>query len=103
MHIFEYLNDPSVSIEQQQVPNFPNFAMTDYPSQGKSRPKNIVCLSSCHSHMSYYTCLSKSTCATRTVIIQGFDSSVMSRPVMSRHVPNILALSAKSRDFTIQE
>ena len=53
-----YLNDLSVSIEQQQVPILPNFAMTDYASQGKSRPKNIIHLSSCHSHMSYYIYLS---------------------------------------------
>ena len=52
--------------------------MTDYASQEKSRPKNPVHLSSYHSHMSYYTCLSRSTSAAGT-IIQGFDSSVITR------------------------
>ena len=74
-----YLNDSSVSIERQQVPILPNFAVTDYASQGKYRPKNIVHLSSCHSHMSYYTCLSRSTTAAGTIIIQGFDPSVITR------------------------
>ena len=74
-----YLNDSSVSIERQQVPILPNFAMTDYASQGKSRPKNVVHLCSCHSHMSYYTCLSRSTTAAGTIIIQGFDPSVITR------------------------
>lgn len=74
-----YLNDSCDSIEQQQVPILPNFAMTDYASQGKSRPKNPVHLSSCHSHMSYYTCLSRSTSAAGTIIIQGFDPSVITR------------------------
>ena len=31
------------------------------------------------------------------------DPPKVSHPVTFRHVPNILALSAKSRDFTIQE
>ena len=53
--------------------------MTDYASQGKSRPKYTVHLSSCHSHMSYYTCLSRSTSAARTIIIQEFDPSVITR------------------------
>ena len=74
-----YLNDSSDSIERQQVPILPNFAMTDYGGQGKSRLKNPVHLSSCHSHMSYYTCLSRSTSAAGTIIIQGFDPSVITR------------------------
>jgi hypothetical protein len=74
-----YLNDSSDTIERQQVPILPNFAMTDYSSQGKSRPKNPVHLSSCHSHMSYYTCLSRSTSAAGTIIVQGFDPSVITR------------------------
>ena len=43
--------------------------MTDYASQGKSRPKNPVHLSSCHSHMSYYTCLSRTTSAAGTIVM----------------------------------
>ena len=74
-----YLSDLSDSIERQQVSILPNFAMTDYASQGKSRQKNPVHLSSCHSHMSYYTCLSRSTSAVGTIIIQGFDPSVITR------------------------
>jgi hypothetical protein len=58
---------------------FQSCQMTDYASQGKSRPKNPVHLSSCHSHMSYYTCLSRSTSAAGTIIIQGFDPSVITR------------------------
>ena len=73
------MNDSSDSIERQQVPILPNFAMTDYGGQGKSRLKNPVHLSSCHSHMSYYTCLSRSTSAAGTIIIQGFDPSVITR------------------------
>ncbi|KAF9470388.1 hypothetical protein BDN70DRAFT_772887, partial [Pholiota conissans] len=50
-----------------------NFAMTDYASQGKSRNENLVDLTHCYSTQSYYTCLSRSTSAAKTVILQGFS------------------------------
>ena len=58
-----YLNDSSDSIERQQVPILPNFAMTDYASQGKSRPKNLVHLSSCHSHVLLHLPVQKYKCS----------------------------------------
>ena len=76
-----YLNDLSVSIEQQQVPILPNFAMTDYASQGKSRPLEILYISvvAIHICLIIFTCLSRSTSAAGTIIIQGFDPSVITR------------------------
>ena len=71
------LSDNKESIERQQVNVLPNFAMTDYASQGKSRPYNVVHLNSCYSHMSYYTCLSRSATASGTIIMQGFDPRVI--------------------------
>src|ERR1700683_3635248 len=47
--------------------------MTDYTSQGKTRPNNPVDLSNCRSHQSYYTCLSRSATASGTVIVQSFS------------------------------
>ncbi|TFK51588.1 hypothetical protein OE88DRAFT_1630103, partial [Heliocybe sulcata] len=47
--------------------------MTDYASQGRTRPNNVVDLNNCHSHQSYYTCLSRSASTEGTVIVQGFD------------------------------
>jgi hypothetical protein len=72
-------SDLTESVERQQVNVLPNFAMTDYASQGKTRPWNVVHLSSCHSHMSYYTCLSRSSSAAGTIIMQGFDPSTITR------------------------
>ena len=66
-------------VERQQVWVLPNFAMTAHASQGKNRPYNTVHLNSCHSHMSYYTALSRSTTAAGTIIIQGFDANVITR------------------------
>ena len=49
--------------------------MTDYASQGKTRPSNVVDLNSCHNHLSYYTALSRSATCEGFVIVQGFDPS----------------------------
>src|SRR5882762_10076309 len=57
-------------IHRSQVWVLLNFSMTDYTSQGKTRPKNPVDLSNCRSHQSYYTCLSRSATASGTVIVQ---------------------------------
>ena len=51
----------------------PNFAMTDYASQGKTRPDNVVDLTNCTSHQSYYTALSRSASAAGTIIVQSFS------------------------------
>ena len=72
-------NDLKESISRQQAWILPNFAMTDYAAQGKTRPHNVVHLNSCRSHLSYYTCLSRSATAAGTVIIQGFDPSKITR------------------------
>lgn len=67
-------NDLKESIERQQLWILPNFAMTDYAAQGKTRPYNVIHLNSCRSHMSYYKALSRSTSAAGTIIAQGFDT-----------------------------
>jgi hypothetical protein len=72
-------SDLKESIERQQVWVLPNFAMTAHASQGKTRLYNVVHLNSCFSHMSYYTCLSRSATAAGTVIIQGFDPKMITR------------------------
>jgi hypothetical protein len=63
----------AIKITRTQVPVLPNFAMTDYSSQGKTRAVNVVDLNSCKSHMAYYTALSRSASSKETVILQGFD------------------------------
>ena len=67
-------NDSTVNISRSQVEVLPNFAITDYTSQGKTRIFNPVDLSSARSHQSYYTALSRSASAAGTVILQGFDT-----------------------------
>ena len=72
-------SDLKESIERQQVWILPNFAMTAHAAQGKTRPQNVVHLNSCFSHMAYYSALSRSATAAGTVIIQGFDSKVITK------------------------
>ena len=60
-------------LHRSQVWVLPNFSMTDYTSQGKTRPMNPVDLSNCRSHQSYYTCLSSSATASGIVIVQSFS------------------------------
>ncbi|KAJ7128335.1 hypothetical protein C8R44DRAFT_560038, partial [Mycena epipterygia] len=64
-------NDSMMHISRDQVVILPNFAMTDYASQGKSRDFNVVDLNNCRTHYSYYTALSRSTSSDGTVLLQG--------------------------------
>ena len=49
-----------------------NFSMTDYTSQGKTRPKNPVDLSNHRSHQSYYTYLSRGATASEMSLCSHF-------------------------------
>ena len=46
-------NGVSIPIRRSQVQVLPNFAITVYSSQGKTRPENVVILNSCHDYLSY--------------------------------------------------
>lgn len=62
----------SRSILRSQVPVILNFAMADYCSQGKTRLVNPIHLKDCRNHQSVYTCLSRSSCAGSTIILEDF-------------------------------
>ena len=47
--------------------------MTDFASQGKTRPFNVSDLNNLSTHQAYYTALSRSATAKGTLIVQGFD------------------------------
>jgi len=67
-------SDEVLTIQRTQVPVLPNFAMTDYNSQGKTRKHNVVDLNNLKSHQAYYTALSRSSDAAGTLILQGFET-----------------------------
>ena len=60
-------------ISRSQIPVLPNFAMTDYASQGKTRPVNIVDLTNCRTHMAYYVALSRGSTANDMAILRKFS------------------------------
>ncbi|KIM35720.1 hypothetical protein M413DRAFT_50015, partial [Hebeloma cylindrosporum] len=70
-------NDNAIFISRSQVEVLVNFAMTDFASQGKTRPKNPVDLHNLQTHQAYYTALSRSSTAEGTIILQGFDTQKM--------------------------
>ena len=70
-------SDQIRKIEREQCCVLPNFAMTDYASQGKTRLYNPVDLQNSNSHHSYYTCLSRGTSAKGTLIVQSLQPSLI--------------------------
>ena len=67
------IDDQVRCVDRLQVPILPNFAMTDYASQGKTRPDNVVDLTNSTSYQSYYPTLSRSATSSGTVIVQSFS------------------------------
>ncbi|KAF8800466.1 hypothetical protein BYT27DRAFT_7313647 [Phlegmacium glaucopus] len=67
-------NDERYYITRSQVEVLVNFAMTDFASQGKTRPSNVSDLNNLNTHQAYYTALSRSATAKGTLILQGFDA-----------------------------
>ncbi|KAJ3872528.1 hypothetical protein F5051DRAFT_463408 [Lentinula edodes] len=66
-------NGSALSIMREQVEVLPDFSMTDYASQGKTRPKNVVDVSNCKDYHGIYTALSRGATASGTIILQGFS------------------------------
>ncbi|TFK72354.1 hypothetical protein BDN72DRAFT_763451, partial [Pluteus cervinus] len=65
---------PDIPVSRTQVEVLPNFSMTDYSSQGKTRPANPVDLSNSRTHQHVYTALSRSSTAAGTLILQRLDA-----------------------------
>ena len=59
--LVEFPNKLKLGINRDQIPLLPNFAMTDYASQGRTREDNPVDIQSCRNFQSMYTCLSRGT------------------------------------------
>ena len=67
-------NDQVITVRNQVLVQ-PNFAMTDYAAQGRTRPDNVLELNNCKDHQSYYTCLSWRATAEGPIILKWFDST----------------------------
>ncbi|KAJ3537079.1 hypothetical protein NMY22_g5748 [Coprinellus aureogranulatus] len=95
----------TVSIDRTQVEVLPNFAMTDFASQGKTRPYNVVDLHSCETHQSMYTALSRGTSAAGTIILRDFNPSIVQKGISGyqRQEFRILALLDEITDLRYNE
>ncbi|EIM79077.1 uncharacterized protein STEHIDRAFT_69941, partial [Stereum hirsutum FP-91666 SS1] len=63
-------DDSKVRISRTQVPVVLNFGMTDYGSQGRSREYNPIDPAECRNHQSLYTCLSRGTSWSSTILVR---------------------------------
>lgn len=70
-------NGDKRTVKRDQVPLLPNFACTDYSSQGRTRLYNVVDLYSFDNHQAIYTALTRGTTYRGTLLVQGFDSRYM--------------------------
>ncbi|KAJ3834663.1 hypothetical protein F5878DRAFT_505706, partial [Lentinula raphanica] len=68
-------DDSKIHIMRNQVDILPGFAMTAHASQGQSLNSNAIDLNTLTDHHAWYTALSRSRSADKTLILQGFDSS----------------------------
>ncbi|KAI0799668.1 hypothetical protein BC629DRAFT_1257540, partial [Irpex lacteus] len=68
-----------IRVKRTQVQVLPNFAMTDFASQGRTRENNVVDLRHCQTHMSIYTALSRGSSLDGTLILYQFDESRITR------------------------
>ncbi len=66
-----------IHIDREQVMVLPNFAMSDFASQGLTRSFNPVHIEFCRTCQALYTCLSRSASLEGTVILGNFDEKKM--------------------------
>ena len=67
-------NNDNTNIMHHQIRILPNFAITDYGVQGRTRPFNPVDLRMCKGHQSVYTALSRSASLEGTMILFSFNT-----------------------------
>ncbi|RDX51845.1 hypothetical protein OH76DRAFT_1324179, partial [Lentinus brumalis] len=68
-------DDIRVYVQREQVMVLPLFALTDFACQGHTLPDNVCHLKYCKNHQSIYTCLSRSSSLSGTIILDSFDTS----------------------------
>jgi hypothetical protein len=69
--------DEYLCISRKQVLVLPNFAMTDYAAQGKTREANVIDLTDSRGFQSAYTCLSRGTSLAGTLVLRDFKDDLL--------------------------
>ena len=78
-------NDSEISINRRQIPVIPNFAITDYVSQGKTRPLNVVDPKYLETYQSMYTALSRGSTSSGTVLLREVNPIRIQGGLKMRH------------------
>lgn len=65
-------DDTWVTLTRSQIAVLPNYSMTDYSAQGKTREWNVIDLAEARSFQAVYTSLSRGTSLAKTLIIRDF-------------------------------
>ncbi|GJF00912.1 hypothetical protein PsYK624_172160, partial [Phanerochaete sordida] len=74
-------NDNEIRVTREQVMILPNFAMTDFGSQGRTRIHNVVHLRNSRDHLGVYTALSRCPTLQGTLILSMFDPARVTKSV----------------------
>ena len=69
----------TISFRRSQIPILVNFGMTDYASQGRTRPFNVVDPRHCRSTQSLYTCLSRGASLSGLLLLGRLDVNKLTR------------------------
>ena len=78
-------DDSEISITRRQVPVIPNFAITDYVSQGKTRPLNIIDPKYLETYQSIYTALSRGSTSSGTVLLREVNPTRVQGGLKMKH------------------
>ena len=78
-------DDSEISITRRQVPVVLNFAITDYVSQGKTRPFNVTDPKYLETYQSLYTALSRGSTSCGTVLLREIDSTRVQGGLKMKH------------------
>ena len=78
-------DDSEITITRRQVPVILNFAITDYVSQGKTRPLNVIDPKYLETYQSTYTALSRGSKSSGTVLLREVNPTRVQGGLKMRH------------------
>ena len=78
-------DDSEANITRKQVPVIPNFAITDYVSQGKTRLFNVIDPKYLETYQSIYTALSRGSTSGGTVLLRGVNFAQVQGGLKMKH------------------
>jgi len=78
-------DDSEIGIARKQVPVIPNFAITDYVSQGKTRPFNVMDPKYLETYQLIYTALSRGSTSSGTVLLREVNSARVQGGLKMKH------------------